>query len=156
MWQGTVEAIYITARAGAPMEARAEVQAWAGKGLEGDRNFDPGDGSANPKAGRNITLFEGETLEALRRDYGLELDASGTRRNVITRGVPLNHLVGREFMVGPVRVRGLKLAEPCSYLESLTVKGVLKALVHRGGLRAEILSDGVVRVGDAVCEEVKR
>ncbi len=134
------------------MEARSEVEGWAGKGLAGDRNYDPGDGSVNPKAGRNITLFEGETLEAIRRDYGLELDPAGTRRNVITRGVPLNHLVGREFMLGAVRLRGVQLSEPCAYLESLTAKGVLKALVHRGGLRAEILSDGVVRVGDAVRE----
>jgi MOSC domain-containing protein YiiM len=81
------------------------------------------------------------------------LDSPGAaRRNLVTRGVPLNHLVGREFQVGGVRLRGTRLCEPCQYLEGLTTKGVLAGLIHRGGLRADIVSGGTIRVGDLVTE----
>jgi len=79
-------------------------------------------------------------------DYGL----SDSRRNVVTRGVPLNHLVGKEFWIGEVKARGLRLCEPCSHLQKLSHEKVLPGLVHRGGLRAQILIEGMIRVGDAV------
>src|SRR5437660_10678673 len=81
------------------------------------------------------------------RDNQITIPAGATRRNVTTRGAPLNHLVGQEFEVGRVRLLGIKLCEPCSHLESLTQKGIIAGLVHRGGLRAEILTEGDIRVG---------
>jgi MOSC domain-containing protein YiiM len=115
-----------------------------GRGLEGDRHF----GNAAPD--RQLTLIEMEALEALGRDYGLALNPGEARRQVVTRDVPLNHLVGQEFQVGEVRLRGLRLCEPCEHLVSLTDPRVLQGLAHRGGLRAEILSEGVIRPGDVV------
>lgn len=134
--------IYIAEAEGAPMLSREEVRAVAGRGLEGDRYFG--------QDKKQVTLIEREALEALARDYKLELPLHGSRRNLLTEGVPLNHLVGREFTVGTVRMRGLKLAEPCAYLEKLSGLPVMKGLVHRGGLRAEILTEGVLRIGDAI------
>jgi MOSC domain-containing protein YiiM len=124
-----------------------------GKGLEGDRYFNKaGTFSAQHQPHREVTLIEIEALEALRRDHGIELNPGESRRNVVTRGVPLNHLVGHEFRVGEVALRGLLLCEPCSHLAQLTQPGVLPALVHRGGLRAQVVSGGMIRVGDAVEE----
>jgi MOSC domain-containing protein YiiM len=97
-----------------------------------------------------VTLIEVEALEALQRDYGVELQPSESRRNIVTRGVALNHLIGREFSVGDVRLRGLELCEPCGHLEGLTRPGVKQGLIHRGGLRAQILSEGVINVGDRI------
>jgi len=91
-------------------------------------------------------------IESLKRDYGIEIDPGASRRNIITRGVPLNHLVGRELRVGEVMLRGIRLCEPCSHLERLTRNGVLRGLVHRGGLRAQILTEGTIRVGDPIEE----
>ena len=91
--------------------------------------------------------------EALQRDYGIELMAGESRRNITTRGVALNHLVGREFRIGEIRARGLRLCEPCSHLEKLTGKRLIKGLLHRGGLRAQILTAGDVRVGDEITAE---
>jgi MOSC domain-containing protein YiiM len=102
---------------------------------------------------QEITLIEVEALEALERERAIRVEPNETRRNIITRNVPLNHLVGREFTVGEVRVRGHRLCEPCSFLESKTRKGVCAGLIHRGGLRAEIIGTGVIRVGDAVATE---
>jgi MOSC domain-containing protein YiiM len=95
-----------------------------------------------------------EALEAAERDYGLELAAEESRRNVLTCGVALNHLVGREFQIGEVRLRGLKLCEPCTHLQQLTNKPVIKALRHRGGLRAEILGSGMIKVGEKIVEAI--
>ena len=78
----------------------------------------------------------------------IEIAFDETRRNILTRGLALNHLVGREFTVGTARIRGIKLCEPCGHLENLTRGGVRRALVHRGGLRAEVIGDGVIKVGD--------
>ena len=84
------------------------------------------------------------------RDNGITIPTGAARRNVITRGTPLNHLVGTEFDVGPVRLLGIRLCEPCSHLESLTRKGLIAGLVHRGGLRAQVLTEGDIRVGDPI------
>ena len=150
MFEGEVVAIYVGPEPGEPMEARGSVNAVAGRGLEGDRYFSKKGTFSNDKPGRAITLIEAEAVEAAGRSYEVEIDPAETRRNIITRGVPLNHLVDRDFTVGDVRLRGVKLCEPCGHLEKLTEKGVKKPLIHRGGLRAEILTDGTIDVGDTV------
>ncbi len=153
MPKSEVVSIHIASEARAPMRSVERVRAVAGRGLEGDRYFDRrGTFSPTPGTGREVTLFESETLEALRRDHALELAPGETRRNIVTRGVALNHLVGREFQVGEVRLRGMRLCEPCHHLESLTHIGVKAGLVHRGGLRAEIVREGHIRVGDTIEE----
>lgn len=123
----------------------------AGRGLEGDRYhagkgtfFEPG------KNGQELTLIEEESLAALERETGVELPWADARRNVVTEGIDLNVLVGRRFHVGAVECVGRRLAEPCAHLARLTEPGVLRGLVHRGGLRADILEDGDISVGDAV------
>jgi MOSC domain-containing protein YiiM len=151
MWQGSVVSIHIAPEAGLPMETVPEARAIAGRGLEGDRyTLGIGYYSNTPgPGGRELTLIETETLEALPA-LGVKLSAAETRRNVATAGVPLNHLVGREFWIGAVRLRGTRLCEPCKYLEGLTQPGAMVALIHRGGLRAQILNDGVMRAGDTI------
>jgi len=152
MSEGRVESIHITSTAEAAMQGVPEVMALAGLGLQGDRYAtQSGSFSAKPKPGRQITLIEAEAIEALARELDLVLAPGETRRNLVTRGLALNHLVGREFTVGPVRLRGHELCEPCTSLARMTGKPqILAGLVHRGGLRAEILEGGVIRVGDAV------
>jgi MOSC domain-containing protein YiiM len=148
---GRVEAIHIAPLAGMPMNGVDSARAIPGRGLEGDRYFSKsGTYSAKDGADREITLIETEALEALRRDYGISLEATETRRNVATRGVPLNHLVDRQFRIGEVILLGVRLCEPCGYMEKLSGKPVRAGLVHRGGLRAQILTEGVIRVGDRV------
>lgn len=150
-WTGVVVSIHITDRAEAPMRSVQRVRAVPGKGLEGDRYFKAtGTYSDRPGPAREITLIELEAIEAMARDNEIEIAPGNARRNVVTRGVPLNHLVGREFHVGGVRLRGIRLCEPCSHLEGLTRRGVLAGLVHRGGLRAQILTEGVIRAGDPI------
>lgn len=144
MFKGNVVSIHTAALSGGPIEDRPEARAVPGKGLEGDRNFDAGD----PLAA--VTLIEMESIEALQRDYGITLPPAESRRNIVTQGVPLNHLIGREFRVGGVLMRGTRMCEPCKYLAGKTQDRVLPGLVHRGGIRAEILSEGVIRAGDGV------
>jgi MOSC domain-containing protein YiiM len=129
-----------------------EVQAVAGEGLEGDRYFKKtGTYSNKPGRGRQVTLIELESVEALKRDLKMELEPAQTRRNIVTRGVPLNHLVGQQFRLGPeVVLQGVRLCEPCDHLETLTLRGVREGLLHRGGLRADIISGGTIRVGDPI------
>ena len=154
VWNDAVVSIYIAPAARAPMTAVERARAVPGKGLTGDRYFSQsGTFSNKPGPDRELTLIEIEAIEALKRDYEIALEPGDARRNIVTRGVPLNHLVGREFRVGGVKLRGLRLCEPCSHLEGLTRSGVLRGLVHRGGLRAEVLSEGLIRVGDAVREQ---
>jgi MOSC domain-containing protein YiiM len=148
---GHVVSIHVAAAAGSPMKAVDEVRALPGRGLEGDRYFlRTGTYSGKNGADREITLIEEEAIDALRRDYGVTLEAGETRRNVATRGVPLNHLVGRVFRIGQTAARGLRLCEPCSHMERLAGKRIRPGLVHRGGLRAQILTEGWIRVGDEV------
>jgi MOSC domain-containing protein YiiM len=150
MFEGRLVAIYTTTAAGAAMESHDEVEAVPGVGLAGDRYATAeGAHSAKPGGGRQVTLVEREAIVAVRAD-GVELGDDETRRNLLTEGVPLNHLVGQTFRVGDVVLRGIRLAEPCSYLAGLTRPGVSRALVHRGGLRADIVDGGTLRVGDAI------
>jgi MOSC domain-containing protein YiiM len=146
-----IVSIHIAPSGAAPMKPMKEVRAIAGKGLEGDRYFNGiGTYSNNPGSGRDVTLIEIEAIEALQRDYNIEMKSGESRRNIVTRGVPLNHLIGREFRVGEVILRGIRLCEPCSHLEKLSRKGVQRGLIHRGGLRADIVTGGIIRVEDNI------
>jgi MOSC domain-containing protein YiiM len=148
---GKVISIQITPEGAAALASVEKVNAVAGLGLEGDRYFlRKGTYSNKHKPSREATFIESEALEALSRDYGLELSALESRRNIATRGVALNHLVGRTFRVGGALFKGLELCEPCGHLEQLTGRQVKAGLVHRGGLRSEIIETGMVRVGDYI------
>ena len=155
MAPGSLVAIQIGRQAEGRLESVPEVRAVPGKGLEGDRYFrGEGSFSKNPGGGREVTLVESEMLSLLEREHGIRLAPADTRRNLLTAGVPLNDLVGKVFQVGSVRMRGVRLAEPCNHLERLTQSGVLKGLVHRAGLRADILDEGVLRVGDTIVPDL--
>src|SRR5512133_1479596 len=125
------------------------VRAIAGRGLEGDRNF-LAEGDPQPDRDADLTLVASEALEALAEETGIWLTAAESRRNLLTRGIDLNQLVGKPFRVGDVECEGIELCEPCRHLEGLTYPGGLRGLVHRGGLRAAIVRDGEISVGDAV------
>ncbi len=147
----TVLSIHIAPAAEAVMTSVKEIRAVKSKGLEGDRYAAKlGTYSKDPGSGRDVTLIESEAIEALKRDYQVELGAGASRRNIVTRGISLNHLVDKEFRVGEVVLRGTRLCEPCAHMEKLTVKGALRGLIHRGGLRAEIVKGGTIRVGDVI------
>ena len=152
MFEGTIVSINIAPEAEAPMQSVSEARAVPGRGLQGDRYFDQKGTFSKPQPDRELTLIEAEAIEGLKRELKVEYGLSDSRRNVVTRGVPLNHLVGREFWVGEVKARGLRLCEPCSHLQKLSHDKVLPGLVHRGGLRAQILSEGMIRVGETVRE----
>jgi MOSC domain-containing protein YiiM len=153
MFRGNVVSLYTARDAAAPTESREEVKAVAGQGLEGDRYFKgTGHWSKSPGVSREVTLIELETIEALEREKSLAIAPGAARRNVVTPGVALNHLADREFQVGAVRLRGTRLCEPCAYLEGVTQKAVLAGLIHRGGLRAEVVTGGTIRVEDAIIE----
>jgi MOSC domain-containing protein YiiM len=149
---GRVEAIRIAASAGAPMETVWRVAAHAGGGLDGDRyHLGTGDDSALGGEGRGLTLVSADSIEkANKENPGLDMTPALTRRNVTVRGVDLDGLIGREFRIGRVRCRGVRLAEPCRYLEGLVGRPILAALAHRAGLRADILEDGEIAVGDEI------
>jgi MOSC domain-containing protein YiiM len=146
---GTVEHIYVAATRGAPAVPVDAVAARAGRGLEGDRNLSPPDrwiGSGNA-----LTLIETEAIDAVLAEHGIDLREGRSRRQVVTRGVRLNDLVGRDFAVGAVRCRGVELCEPCLDLQrSLGNPNTIRAIAHRGGLRADILEGGTLSVGDPV------
>lgn len=141
---GRVEGIFIGAKYELPQPVE-RVRAVAGRGLEGNRHFYD---EAPP--GRALTLIAAEALDAGAADSGVELGAAESRRNVLTRGIDLNALVGERFRVGNVECVGIELCEPCKTLERLTRPGVIKAYVHRAGLNADIVTDGEIAVGDAV------
>lgn len=153
MESGTVESIHLASVESGPTFAVGRVRALAGRGLEGDRNLlAPGADGAG-RSGEDLTLIEAEAIEGLARDTGIELGPGGSRRNLVTRGIRLNDLVGRRFTVGGVPCLGVERCEPCNHLQGLTAPGVLRGLVHRGGLRADLLGDGEIAVGDAVVAE---
>ena len=151
MFEGTVISINIAEGATMPMQSVDEARAVPGLGLEGDRYH--ADKGSNPrKPDRELTLIEAEAIDALKRELDVDYGLSDSRRNIVTRGVPLNHLVGKEFWIDEVKVRGLRLCEPCALLQRLTHEKVLPGLLHRGGLRAQILTVGFIRVGATVKE----
>jgi MOSC domain-containing protein YiiM len=142
-----VEAIFVASEPGelpAPVE---RVRAYAGRGLEGNRYFWE-DGDAPP--GRGVTLIAAEAMDAVALEGNVSIEPGATRRNVLTRGIDVNELLGKRFRIGDVECEGVELCEPCAHLESMTQPGVIKALAHRGGLNADILTDGEINVGDPV------
>jgi MOSC domain-containing protein YiiM len=139
--RGSVEGIHIAPDESVLPSPVGEVEV-TGEGVVGDRYGDS----------RDLTLIEAEALEGLRHDTGIVLTAAESRRQVLTRGIRLNELVGKRFAVGGVECQGQELCEPCSHLQSLTYAGVLRGLVHRGGLRADIVRGGRIAVGDEVAQ----
>lgn len=149
-FEGRLEAIHIAPARGEDLEAHDAAEVEVGVGLVGDR-YGRSETAAKKSGGyRAVTLIEAEALEALERDYGHAISGADSRRNLLTRGVPLNHLVGVEFTIGEARLRGTELCEPCGYLEKKTAAGVREGLVHRGGLRAEVLAGGRIAVGETI------
>lgn len=148
---GTVEGIFVAPGAEAACVRVERAEAVPGRGLRGDRYFD-GAGTFSPdtRLGVELTLIEAEALEELERDHGVALTAAEARRNVLTRGIRLDELVGREFTLGDVHCAGRRWCEPCAHLQRLTRDGTLRGLVHRGGLRADVLSHGEIAIGDRV------
>jgi hypothetical protein len=149
---GVVEGLAVAPLAEAPMQLVRQARALAGRGLEGDR-YAVGAGTFSPRGahrpGYDLTLIAAEVVEGL-TSRDARLDFASTRRNVLTRGLDVNALVGRDFTIGHVRCRGLRLAEPCAHLERLSGPGLLRPLIHRGGLRADVLSDGDLGEGSAI------
>lgn len=146
MCTGQLISINIAEQNGAPTRSVAQILARPGRGLVGDRHY-----GANSIPERNlVSLIEIEAITALRREHGIDLAPADARRNLVTQGIPLNHLVDAEFQIGEVRLRGVRLCEPCKHLENLTQPGVLAGLIHRGGLLAAITNEGVIRAGDAI------
>jgi len=141
---GEVAAIALAGVRGDLPEPVERVRATAGHGLDGDYH-------AGVDGNVALTLIAEEALDGLLADTGLDVSHAETRRNVLTRGVDLNALVGRRFRVGDVECEGVELCEPCRRLTRLVGEfGVLRGLVHRGGLRADVLTDGEIAVGDAI------
>jgi MOSC domain-containing protein YiiM len=155
MFHGQLIGIFTASRKGDDLQPVERIEAVSGHGLVGDRYFNKeGTFSAKDGAEREVTLIESEALEGLAREYKISLEAAQTRRNLLTRGVPLNHLVGRTFAIGDVVLRGIRLCEPCGHLEALTCRGVKTGLAHRGGLRAQVVTGGTLHAGAVVtpCE----
>ena len=150
---GEVVVIAVAKSATDPMEQVDQAQALAGRGLEGDR-YAAKAGTFTPTnerlRGYDLTLIEAEAIDDLVLPGTRSIDYANARRNIVTRGIDLNALVGRKFRIGDVECIGQRLCEPCSHLEDLTESGVLRALIHRGGLRADIISDGRIEVGSAI------
>jgi hypothetical protein len=143
---GAVESIWIAPSAGEPARALPRVRALAGRGLEGDRHVAGTGTFPSGRPGSALTLVAAEVCES----FTPPLEADEHRRNVVVRGLDVNRLVGHEFAIGPVRCRGMRLCEPCTVVQGYAGRPVLRALVHRGGLRADILHDGEIQVGDTV------
>jgi MOSC domain len=143
---GVVERLAVAPSAGEPAQLLQSVRALAGRGLEGDRHVSGTGTFPSGMPGSALTLIEAEVCES----FDPPLDPSEHRRNIVTRGIDLNALVGHEFTVGEARCRGMRLCEPCTVAQRYAGRPVLRALVHRGGLRADIVQDGEIRVGDPV------
>jgi MOSC domain-containing protein YiiM len=147
----TIERIFVARKRGEPQMSVDSVRVVLGRGIEGDRNF-----AKSKHVGQNITFVAAEEIERFVTESGLPIDLSGTRRNIVTRGVPLNDLVGREFTIGEARFRGVELCEPCSRLgahlrnEEVSAARIIRLFAHRAGLRADVLSTAVIKVGDAI------
>jgi MOSC domain-containing protein YiiM len=150
-WQGELLHIHVAPNAAAPMNALIEARLVAGLGIEGDR-YATGLGTYSKKEhiDRQVTLIEVEVLEALARDRSIDLAPHEHRRNLTTRGVPLNHLVGRYFRIGDCVLYGGRLNVPCLYLENLVAKKVFKPLLNRSGLNCRIVRGGIVRIHERI------
>ena len=150
MWHGTLLHIHTCPAARAAMVPQATARLIPGSGIEGDR-YALGTGTYSPFPDiREVALIEAESLIALARDHQIELAPHEHRRNLTTEGVPLNHLVGRRFRIGPVLLEGGRLNTPCRYLDMITAKTVCDLLIHRSGLNARILEGGTIAPGDPI------
>ena len=143
-----VEDLYTAPRTAAPVEPAERVRVVAGRGVDGDRYF----GEHEPGSGHDLTLIAAEAIDALREETGIDLRDGASRRQVTTRGIDVNTLIGRRFRVGSVEAIGIELCEPCLHLQKLTHPGVLRGLVHRGGINADVVGDGEIAVGDPVVD----
>ncbi len=149
-WRGSVGGIFVAPRSAERMIVLPQVRAFADRGLEGDRFFRDS-WNAVKRPDKAVSLIEEEVLQLAAKELRLESIAHLTRRNIVTRGVPLVELLKREFTIGGVLMRGIRLFEPCAHLVKVSkLPGIFKALEHRSGLKAAILSDGVIRVGDTI------
>ena len=149
----TIEAIYIATGGAAPMQALTNAELVAGRGIAGDRYFaDAGTFSAKLKGlpDSELTLIESEQVDQFNAAHGSSLEYGAFRRNIITAGIRLADLIGREFSIGAVRLRGIRQCEPCAHLAQLLGPEVLRDMVHRAGLRAAILTSGQIKPGDSI------
>lgn len=148
-----VLAIYITSAAGSPLDSIEEAQLVAGHGIVGDRYYS-NIGTFSKKLAdlpdTEVTLIESEEIDHFNETQGHTLDYGQLRRNIVTKGIRLNDLVDKEFRIGHVGLKGIRLCEPCAYLSKLTTPDVLPGLVHRAGLRAAILQSGTIKPGDSL------
>ena len=153
-WSGSIVGLHIVPRSFLPMRTVQQLELVANVGITGDRHT-TGEAfhSDRPEPGRQITFFEVETLEALLRDHNINLAPHDHRRNVTTRNVPLNHLVGRRFRVGKTLVEGTRLSTPCRHIEQITGLPIFEPLLHRAGLNARILSGGIIYQTDVIAPE---
>ena len=154
MWRGSVNALYIAQMAGAPMLSQVEAHLVEGRGIKGDRYY-YGTGTHSDDDDEpwyEVTLIESETISALRREKKMILDPGTPRRNIVTQGFALNHLVHRTFRIGEVILHGQALCEPCPNLSDVTSHTLMIGLIHRGGLGARVLRGGIIRVGDKIEE----
>jgi MOSC domain-containing protein YiiM len=151
---GVVKAIFIAQGAAEPMRAVQSVAAVAGRGLEGDRYFESrGTFSAQGGSGREVTLIDAAALESLEDEHGIRLAPGASRRNLVTRGIDLDNLVGKQFRIGGVLCQGVRLCPPCGHLARLIGPAAMKGLVDRGGLRADVVESGVITAGDPIATE---
>jgi MOSC domain-containing protein YiiM len=151
VFTGRLVGIYTTTEAAKPLTPATELRAIEGVGLDGDRYAkQAGTYSNRPGPHRQVTLVEREVIASVNDESGVDLGEHETRRNLVTEGVPLLHLIGRSFRIGDVVLRGIKSCPPCAHLEKLTRPGVRAALENRGGLRAEIVKGGTLRIGDEI------
>lgn len=148
----SVESLHIAGAAGATPQSQTQVELAAGRGIVGDRYYTNA-GTFSPEhqdPDHELTLIEVEKVEAFNQQTGGAMNPGDLRRNIVTRGVDLNSLVGKQFKIGPTTVVGIRFCEPCSYLAERLGPNVVSDLVHKAGLRAGIVEGGTVRVGDAI------
>jgi hypothetical protein len=157
-WQGSLQAIQIAANAGEAVQNCDEVALEAGIGILGDRYASKqGSWSDVEGNGRHVTLIAQEDLDAIEAEYGIKFTQEQTRRNLLTVGVPLNYLVGKRFWIGNVLLEGMRLCEPCNTMATRSGHGQagLSAMLHRGGLRCEVIQSGTIRLGDGIRPELE-
>ena len=148
---GHIEHIHMAHAAAKPMLPLREAEVIAGQGLSGDRYARKlGYYSHDPKPGRHLTLIEAEVLADISQQLGIRFSASDSRRNITTRGVRLNPLVGKKLRIGAVLLEVIRLCDPCAYMQALVGQPVLQSLVDRGGIRCDVITGGIIRIGDTI------
>jgi MOSC domain-containing protein YiiM len=151
---GKVVGIYIARTQGDQTVNVDRIHVVPGMGIEGDRYFKKRtEVEGQSKTGREITMIELEAIDSMRLNDGIQITPQETRRNIVTNGIPLNELAGHIFFIGEIKLRGVRLCEPCQYLANKTDPRILHAMVHRGGLRADILTEGDIHINDSITTE---